>query len=130
MGLARACGALLAGGELMAPGGARRLQDPLSFRAVGTVHGAVAVALDRLHDAVVPELGAAADSPLVLGSDVVSTANFHGPALSQALDAAAIALAQAGDAAARASGPPGRGSLQRPARRPGRRPARVRGRAA
>ncbi|HET9104706.1 MAG TPA: aromatic amino acid lyase [Solirubrobacteraceae bacterium] len=92
--------ALLAGGELMEPAGPRRLQDPLSLRAVATLHGALAVALERLQDAVLPELGAAADSPLVIGGEVVSTANFHSPALSQALDAAAIALAQAGDAAA------------------------------
>ena len=91
---------LLAGGDLLAPGGARRLQDPISLRAAASLHGAVKVALDGLEAAVIPELGAAADSPLVIGDEVVSTANFHGPALSQALDLVAIALAQSGDAAA------------------------------
>lgn len=95
---------LLAGGELTEPGVARRLQDPLSIRCVPAIHGAARTALDGLQAAITPELGAAADSPLVLdgpdGPTVVSTANFHGPALSLALDGVAIALAQTGAAAA------------------------------
>jgi histidine ammonia-lyase len=87
---------LLAGGELTQPGAARRLQDPLSFRCVSQVHGALRVALDLLADAVVAELAGAADNPLVLGGEgeIVSTGNFHVPALALALDAVAIGLAQ------------------------------------
>ena len=46
--------------------------------------------------AVAPELGGAADNPLVLTDDeeILSTGNFHVPALAMALDATAIALAQ------------------------------------
>ena len=33
--------ALLAGGSLTAPGAARRLQDPLSFRCASQIHGSL-----------------------------------------------------------------------------------------
>jgi histidine ammonia-lyase len=87
---------LLAGGSLAAPGSARRLQDPMSFRCVSQIHGSLRVALDLLAAAVEPELGGAADNPLVLVEDqeILSTGNFHVPALAMALDATAIALAQ------------------------------------
>ena len=88
--------ALLHGGALTEPGAARRLQDPLSLRCVSQIHGSLHVALDLLAAAVEPELGGAADNPLVLTDDeeILSTGNFHVPALALALDATAIALAQ------------------------------------
>jgi histidine ammonia-lyase len=94
--------ALLAGGELTQPGAARRLQDPLSFRCVSPLHGALQAALGWLDDALAPELAAAADNPVVLGGDgeIVPTGNFSSPALALALDAAAIAVAQVAHAAA------------------------------
>ena len=93
--------ALLAGGELERPGAARRLQDPLSFRCASQIHGSVRTALDLLGAAIAPELNGAADNPLVLAGDdeILSTGNFHVPALTLALDATAIALAQAAAAA-------------------------------
>lgn len=97
---------LLAGGALTVPGGARRLQDPLSLRCVSQVHGSLATALDLLAAALEPELNGAGDNPLVLGADdeIVSTGNFHTPALALAADTVALGLAQAGNlAAARAA---------------------------
>jgi histidine ammonia-lyase len=86
---------LLQGGALLDPGAARRLQDPLSFRCASHVHGSLRSALDLLATAVIAELNGAADNPLVLpGGEVVSTGNFHTPALALALDATAIGLAQ------------------------------------
>jgi histidine ammonia-lyase len=87
---------LLAGGDLTRPGAARRLQDPLSFRCASQIHGSLRVALQLLGEAVAVELAGAADNPLVLVEDdqILSTGNFHVPALALALDAAAIALAQ------------------------------------
>lgn len=87
---------LLAGGSLTAPGSARRLQDPLSFRCASQIHGSLRAALDMLSAAVAPELGGAADNPLVLVDDeeILSTGNFHVPALALALDATALGLAQ------------------------------------
>ena len=88
--------ALLSGGALTEPGAARRLQDPLSLRCVSQIHGSLHVALGLLAGAVEPELGGAADNPLVLtdGEEILSTGNFHVPALAMALDATAIALSQ------------------------------------
>ncbi len=87
---------LLAGGSLTEPGAARRLQDPLSFRCTSQIHGSLRTALDQLEAALEPELNGAADNPLVLIADgeIVSTGNFHVPALALALDTAAIAVAQ------------------------------------
>lgn len=89
---------LLAGGQLPEPGAARRLQDPLSFRCVSQVHGAMHWALDQLGSALEAELGGAADNPLVLidEDELISNGNFHTAALALALDGAAIAVAQAG----------------------------------
>lgn len=88
--------ALLAGGSLTEPGAARRLQDPLSLRCASQIHGALRSALDLLTAALAPELNGAADNPLVLADDdeILSTGNFHVPALALALDATAIAVAQ------------------------------------
>jgi histidine ammonia-lyase len=93
---------LLAGGALTQPGAARRLQDPLSFRCVSQVHGALRFALDQLATALAPELRGSADNPLVLADDeqILSTGNFHVPALALALDAVAIAVAQVAATAA------------------------------
>ena len=91
--------ALLAGGALTRPGAARRLQDPLSFRCVSQVHGSLAAALDLLAAALEPELNGAGDNPLVLSEDgeILSTGNFHMPALALAADAVALGLAQVGN---------------------------------
>jgi histidine ammonia-lyase len=93
--------ALLAGGELERPGAARRLQDPLSFRCASQIHGSLKTALVWFEAALAPELNGAADNPLVLAADdeILSTGNFHVPALAMALDAAAVALAQVAAAA-------------------------------
>ncbi|MGH2890838.1 MAG: aromatic amino acid lyase [Solirubrobacteraceae bacterium] len=89
--------ALLAGGSLTEPGAARRLQDPISIRCASQIHGSLRVALDLLADALEPELGGAADNPVVLVDDeeIVSTGNFHVPALALALDTTALAVSQA-----------------------------------
>jgi histidine ammonia-lyase len=93
---------LLAGGALTEPGAARRLQDPISLRCASQIHGSLRAALELLAPAVAPELQGAADNPLVLTRDdeILSTGNFHVPALALALDAVAIALAQVAAASA------------------------------
>jgi histidine ammonia-lyase len=86
---------LLEGGELGSPGVARRVQDPLSFRCIGSVHGSLAAAIGFLEPAVAAELNASPDNPLVLIGEgrLVSTGNFHTPALAIALEALAQSLA-------------------------------------
>ena len=86
---------LLGGSSLWRPGAARRLQDPFSFRCAATVHGAVLWALVEAGSAIEIELNAAADSPLVLGEEMISTANFHLPQLALAFEALGLGLAQA-----------------------------------
>lgn len=99
---AAALRALLDGGALTAPGAARRVQDPLSFRVVAQVQGSLHAALASVRDQLHVELNSAAESPLVIADDaaMLSNGNFHVLALTLSLDAAAIALAQASSLAA------------------------------
>jgi histidine ammonia-lyase len=71
---------LLAGSDLVEAGVPRRLQDPVSFRCLPQVHGALRAALALLGDAVLAELNGAPDNPLVLGDDAElrSEADEHG----------------------------------------------------
>ena len=89
---------LLAGSPLLKPGGARSVQDALSFRVVPQVHGALREYITAARSAVVAELNAAADNPLVSVSDqaLVSNGNFHPVVLAIAFDALRIAVAQVG----------------------------------
>jgi len=93
--VARDLRSLLAESALWESGVARRVQDPLSFRVVAQVHGALRAALDHARREVDIELDSAADSPLVVDGALLSNGNFHLPALALAFDAAAIAFAQA-----------------------------------
>ncbi len=88
---------ILKGSALLTPGSSRRVQDPVSMRVVAQVHGAAQGMVDAARVQVEVELNSAADSPLVLADDgvMLSNGNFHVPALALALDACAIALAQA-----------------------------------
>ena len=57
--------ALLAGSGLLEPDAARSVQDALSFRVVPQVHGALREYVTAARSAVMAELNAAADNPLV-----------------------------------------------------------------
>lgn len=89
--------AILAGSALTDTATARRLQDPLSLRTVGPLHGSLLAALRFLAPAVLAELNGAGDNPLSVLEDgrLISTANFHTPALALALETLAQAVAQA-----------------------------------
>ena len=89
---------LLAGSPLLGPGGARSVQDALSFRVVPQVHGALREYVTSARSAVTAELNAAADNPLVSvpGQALISNGNFHPMVLAIACDALRIALAQVG----------------------------------
>lgn len=84
------------------PAAASTLQDPLSIRCMSSIHGALISALSGARVAVEVELNAAADNPLVLADDeaVLSTGNFHTPALSLAFETLGLAVAQAAAASA------------------------------
>lgn len=114
---------LLAGSGLLQPGGARSVQDALSFRVVPQVHGALREYVAAARGAVTAELNAAADNPLIALPEgtLISNGNFHPMVLAIACDALRIALAQVGQLSERrmahlwdaffrqlASGPPPR----------------------
>ncbi len=86
---------LLEGSDLLEPGAARRVQDPISLRCVAQIHGAAIAALDFLAPALDADLNGAGDNPLVLieQDDILSTGNFHTTALALALETLAQAFA-------------------------------------
>ncbi|EJN04959.1 histidine ammonia-lyase [Phyllobacterium sp. YR531] len=73
------------------------IQDPLSLRCIPSIHGALASALKDARLAIEIELNAAADNPLVIIEEerVLSTGNFHTPALALAFETLGLAIAQA-----------------------------------
>ncbi len=85
---------LLAGSSRHDPGAARSIQDALSFRTLSQVYGPVLTSHDAAVEAFETEINAAADNPLVMAEDdlILSTANFHTPAIALAFDTLAIAL--------------------------------------
>ncbi|TDK32146.1 histidine ammonia-lyase [Rhizobium deserti] len=78
------------------------IQDPLSLRCIAAIQGALADALDRAERSVELELNSATDNPLVIVEErrVLSTGNFHTPALALAFENLGLALAQAAAASA------------------------------
>lgn len=89
---------LLDGSDVWAPDPHRSVQDPLSFRVVPQVHGALREHVAAVATAVEVELGASTDNPLVAIDEqaLISNGNFHPIALAIACDAARIALAHVG----------------------------------
>ncbi|GGF42500.1 histidine ammonia-lyase [Aliidongia dinghuensis] len=108
-GLAAVAEAMLgacAGGDLARPNGvrsngARRLQDPLSFRCLGQVHGAAVSALAAALDAIELELNSSDDNPAILADDALSlpNANFDATHLALAFEGLGQALARVAAAA-------------------------------
>jgi histidine ammonia-lyase len=88
---------LLAGSAIHGPGGARHLQDPLTFRDLPQVHGACRDALDHVDAQLAIELDASQGNPIVVASErrIVSVANFEILPLTAALDYLRILLASA-----------------------------------
>lgn len=83
-------------------GGEPKMQDPLSIRCAPSIHGALGHALGMAREVVEIELGSAGDNPVVLVEDgiVLSTGNFHTPALALAFETLGLAIAQAAAAGA------------------------------
>lgn len=88
---------LLAGSSLWEPGAARNLQDPLSFRGLPQMLGAVRDALDFVLGQLDIELNASSWNPLVVTSEdkIVSASNVDVVALAAALDFFRVVLASA-----------------------------------
>jgi histidine ammonia-lyase len=88
---------LLDGSYLWERGAARNLQDPLTFRNVVQVHGALRDALDFALSQLAVELNASQENPLVVLAEgrIVSVGNYDVLPLAAALDFLRIALAPA-----------------------------------
>jgi histidine ammonia-lyase len=87
--------ALLDESYLWDEGAARNLQDPLSFRCLPQVHGALRDALDFVEGQLAIELNASQENPLLVEAEdrIVSVANFDVLPLAAALDFLRIVLA-------------------------------------
>lgn len=79
---------LLAGSRLWQPGAARNLQDPLTFRCLPQIHGALREGLDHATEITTTELNSAQGNPQVLVDEdaVVSVGNVDPIALASAID--------------------------------------------
>ena len=88
----------LAGGDLTAPGAARSVQDPLSFRVAAQVNGALRDYVEAAGRAVETELNSASDNPLVgaESGEMIHNGNFHPMVMAIAFDALRVAIAHAG----------------------------------
>jgi histidine ammonia-lyase len=88
----------LEGSGLVAAAHGRRTQDALSLRAVPHAHGAARDIFDACASIVDRELASVTDNPAILGTPeqpiVSSEAHAVAPALGQAADSLAIAIAQ------------------------------------
>jgi histidine ammonia-lyase len=85
---------LLDESALQAPGAARAIQDALSFRCLAPIFGVAFDAAAHAAHEIETELNGTVDNPLVLAEDglILSTPNFHTPAIALAFDSLAIAL--------------------------------------
>ncbi len=89
--------AALQGSYLWSPGSARNLQDPLSYRAVVQVNGALRDALAFARGQLAVELNAHHDNPIVMTDEdrLISAGNYDILPVASALDFVRIALAPA-----------------------------------
>jgi histidine ammonia-lyase len=89
--------AALAGSYLWSAGSARNLQDPLSYRAVVQVNGALRDALEFACRQLAIELNSHHDNPIVLSDEdrLISAGNYDILPVAAALDFVRIALAPA-----------------------------------
>ena len=92
---------LLAESELQTPGSARFLQDPLSFRCIAQVQGALAEMLDRAMAVWTDELNSACDNPsfVVETAAAFSHGNMDTTRMTLAVDGLRQGLAKALDLA-------------------------------
>jgi histidine ammonia-lyase len=97
---------LFEGSDLIQPGAARKLQDPLSFRCVVPVLGACLAALRAATAAVELELNSSADNPAIIAAEgaaedaVQPNANFDTTHLALAFETLALAAARVASAQA------------------------------
>lgn len=91
----------LHGSDLLLPGAARQLQDPLSLRTAAPLFGAVRHAWAQARDAIELELDSSDDNPAVIveTQSVLPTANFDATHVALAIEHLGLALARLAAAA-------------------------------
>jgi histidine ammonia-lyase len=97
---------LISGSRLCQPDGPLSVQDPLSFRVLPQVHGALRELVAFAREAVDGELASMDDNPLVVVAErrIVSNGNFHPMLMALAFDALRPGLAHAGQLSERRVG--------------------------
>jgi histidine ammonia-lyase len=87
---------LLEGSAYVTRQGELRVQDAYSVRCTPQVHGAARMAIDYVDGAVVTEMNAVTDNPLVFtdSGDVFSGGNFHGEPIAIAADTLGVAMSE------------------------------------
>ncbi|MEQ8763687.1 MAG: histidine ammonia-lyase [Planctomycetota bacterium] len=87
---------LLEGSEILpSHADCNRVQDPYCLRCMPQVHGASRGALDHVCQVLTTEINSVSDNPLIFeDGDILSGGNFHGQAISMAMDYAGIAAAE------------------------------------
>ncbi|MFY9614257.1 MAG: aromatic amino acid ammonia-lyase [Candidatus Dormiibacterota bacterium] len=95
---ARRIRAMLDGSGLCLAGGPASVQDPLSFRVLPQVHGALRELVGFARNAVDGELASIDDNPMVVVEEhrMISNGNFHPMLMALAFDALRPGLAHAG----------------------------------
>jgi histidine ammonia-lyase len=90
--------ALVEGSVALGPAAERTIQDPLSFRVVPQVHGALWEFIELAGNAVETELNAITDNPLVSRAErrMVHNGNFHPMVLALSFDAIRPPIAHVG----------------------------------
>ena len=69
-----------------------RVQDPFGLRCLPPVAGALHEAVSGLHDILAVEINAAAENPLIAGSEVLHHGGFHAAPCALALDTLRLAM--------------------------------------
>lgn len=90
--------AFVDGSAVLDPAAERTIQDPLSFRVVPQVHGALWEFIELAGSAVETELNAMTDNPLVSRAErrMIHNGNFHPMVLALSFDAIRPAIAHVG----------------------------------
>lgn len=93
--VAAAMRSLFEGSDLVRPGAARRLQDPLSFRCIAQVMGAALAALNSAQGLTETELNSSDDNPAIFAEGhSLPNANFDTTHMTLAFESLGLALAR------------------------------------
>ncbi|MEO0091483.1 MAG: histidine ammonia-lyase [candidate division WOR-3 bacterium] len=73
-----------------------QVQDAYSLRCIPQVNGAVKMAINFAQQIVLTEINSVSDNPIIVNNKIISGGNFHGQAISLAMDCLGIGLTTLG----------------------------------